>query len=95
MVGRLSVGVLIAGLLVGTAYGPLAMLRDVQPDQLADAGYWREVAAATLRSAAATGLSLGGIVAAALGLPMLRQRGEEQSEDGGERVGRGESVANS
>lgn len=75
-------GVLVAGFVVGTLYGPLAMLRDVTPEQLASEAYWLDVAAATLRAAASTGIALGGIVAAALGLPVLAEARRTRRTDG-------------
>jgi ABC-type nitrate/sulfonate/bicarbonate transport system permease component len=83
MTGRLTPGVVLAGLTIGTAYGPLAVLRDTTPDQLADGGFWLEVGAAAVRSFAGTALALGGLIAAALGLPMLTERRLQQAASTG------------
>lgn len=82
---RLTPGILAAGLLLGTLYGPLALLRDITPAQLADASYWGEVAAAAIRSFAGSALAIGGLVAAALGLPLVRpaaRPGDDASQAG-------------
>lgn len=48
MESRLTPGIIAAGLVIGTLYGPLGLLRGITPEQLGDAGYWREVAAAAI-----------------------------------------------
>lgn len=75
MNSKLTPGIILAGLAIGTLYGPLGVVKDISADQLADSGYWREVGAAAVRSFAGTSLAIGGLVAAALGLPLVRERG--------------------
>jgi hypothetical protein len=70
---RLTPGIIAAGLVIGTLYGPLGLLRGITPEQLGDAGYWREVAAAAIQSFAGSALAIGGLIAAALGLPLVRE----------------------
>jgi hypothetical protein len=72
MENRLTPGIIAAGLIIGTLYGPLGMLRGITPEQLGDAAYWREVAAAAIQSFAGSALAIGGLIAAALGLPLVR-----------------------
>lgn len=78
---RLTPAVLLAGLIIGTAYGPLSMLADISPEQVADVGYWAEVAAATIRSFAASALAIGAIIAAAIGVPLVRP-GQARTPEG-------------
>ena len=79
---RLTPAVLLAGLIIGTAYGPLSILADVSPDQVADPEYWAEVSAATIRSFAASALAIGAIIAAAIGVPLVRPGQSRPREDG-------------
>lgn len=71
---KLTPGILAVAFLVGTLLGPLGTLRDITPDQLQGQSYWLDVLAATIRAAAAAGVAVAGIVAAALGLPMVQNR---------------------
>lgn len=83
MENRLTPGIIIAGLVIGTLYGPLGMLRGITPEQLGDVSYWREVAAAAIQSFAASALAIGGLIAAALGLPLVREGRGAATERGG------------
>ena len=84
---RLTPAVILAGLLIGTAYGPLSMLADVTPEQVADPAYWGQVAAATLRSFAASAMTIGAVIAAAIGVPLVRSGRAARTEGDDERGG--------
>jgi hypothetical protein len=71
---KLTIGVILAGFVVGTAYGPLGTLTSITREQMQDAGYWLDMLASTVRSAATTGMALGGVVASALGIPIWQGR---------------------
>jgi hypothetical protein len=80
MNSKLTPGIILAGLVIGTLYGPLGVVKDITAEQLADTGYWQEVGAAAVRSLAGTALAIGGLVAAALGLPLVRDRNAPPEE---------------
>ena len=71
---KLTPGILAIAFVIGTLLGPLSTLRDITPDQLQAQSYWVDVLAATVRAAAAAGVAVAGVVAAALGLPMVQNR---------------------
>ena len=71
---KLTPGILAIAFVIGTLLGPLSTLRDITPDQLQAQSYWLDVLAAGVRAAAAAGVAIAGIVAAALGLPMVQNR---------------------
>lgn len=73
MTSNLTPGIIIAGLIIGALVGPLGMLREITAEQLAQADYWREVGAAAIRSGASSALAIAGLIAAALGLPLVRE----------------------
>lgn len=75
---KLSAGVIIVGLALGTAYGPLSLMREIPDGALASASWWQAVGEEAVRSFASTALAIIGVVAASLGLPVFaRKRGGE------------------
>lgn len=73
MNAKLTPGVIILALILGTMVGPATQLKSVTADNLQDAGYMWELLAQTVGSLATSVLTITGIVAAALGLPILRK----------------------
>lgn len=76
---KLSASVILVGLVLGTAYGPLSLMRDIPDGALADTGWWQHVGEETVRSFATTTLAIIGVVAASLGLPVF---GRKKGPDG-------------
>lgn len=83
MMQPLSLGVVILGLVIGTAYGPLSMMAQAQPTDIASADWWLRVAAAAVSSFASSALAIGGVIAAAYGLPIMRSQRAQQDRDEG------------
>lgn len=69
---RLTPAVIILAVLLGTIIGPFTQLKNVSADDLQSGSYWWDIAAATLSSFATSTLTVVGIVAAALGLPIMK-----------------------
>lgn len=69
---KLTPGVILLAIALGTLVGPATTLRSVSSDNLQTASYWWDIAAATIGSLATTILTIVGIVAATLGLPILK-----------------------
>jgi len=69
---KLTPGVVLLAIALGTVIGPATTLAHVSSGNLQDASYWWEIAASTLGSFATTVLTITGLVAAALGLPILK-----------------------
>lgn len=72
MTTKLTPGVILLAILLGALVGPATTLRNVSSANLQDASYWWEIAASTLGSFATTVLTITGLVAAALGLPIVK-----------------------
>lgn len=76
---KLSLGVILLGLVVGTLYGPLTIL--AEPPEggfLTDATFWTDVVEDGVQSFANSALAVIGIVAAAFGLPLIRKSKTEE-----------------
>ena len=59
-------------LLLGTVVGPVTTLKDIQSSDLQSSSYWLDVLATGIASFSSSVLAIVGLVAAALGLPILR-----------------------
>lgn len=68
---RLTPGVILLAIALGTLVGPATQLRNVSSNDLQDASYLWDLLATTIGSFATSLLTITGIVAAALGLPIL------------------------
>lgn len=79
MNAKLTPGLMALALLVLTLYGPLAELRSITTENLQDRGYWLDLGAATIASFADAAIAIIGVVATALGIPLLRGAGGENS----------------
>lgn len=85
MNARLTPGLMAIALLVLTLYGPLAELLSITTDDLQSRDYWLDLGAATIASFADAAIAIIGVVATALGIPLLRGGGallttEQQSD---------------
>lgn len=80
---KLSLGVVLLALAFGTATGPLETLSKIPDGALNDATFWQQVGEEAVRAFANTGTALIGVVAAALGLPLLRRQQVEEKKNGG------------
>lgn len=74
MNARLTPGLLAIALLVLTLYGPLSELRDITTDDLTSRGYWLDMATLAVGSFADAAIAIMGVVATALGIPLLTER---------------------
>ena len=82
MNARLTPGVILLAILLGTLVGPATTLRSVSSANLQEASYWWDIAAATIGSLATTVLTIVGVVAASLGLPILKGNGDASGSPG-------------
>lgn len=91
MNARLSPGLLAIALLVLTLYGPLSALRDITTDDLTSRGYWLDVATLAVGSFADAAIAIIGVVATAVGVPLLRpaSKGGEPPVSGPDKPGPG------
>ncbi len=71
---KLSIGVIIAGLAVGTLFGPLEVLASTGDGFLTSRDFWTGLGEDTVRSFANSALAVIGVVAGALGLPLVRRQ---------------------
>lgn len=71
---NLTIGVVVLALLFGTVTGPLETLSEIPDGALDDVAFWQQVGEESVRAFAQTGTALIGVVAAALGLPLLRRQ---------------------
>lgn len=76
MNAKLTPGVILIGVLLGTMIGPFTTLKDIatDPGQIASTHYWMFVGAQTIGSFATSALTGIGILGASMGLPMWQQR---------------------
>lgn len=77
MNARLTPGILLVGLAVGTLLGPLGTLREVTVADLDSAAYWRGILADAIRAGATALTAELSVLGAALGLPLFRRQGGE------------------
>lgn len=70
---KLSLGVIIAGLVVGTLVGPLETVTTTGDGFLTSRDFWVNLGEDTVRSFATSALAVLAIVAGAFGLPLLRE----------------------
>lgn len=77
---KLSIGVVLLALVFGTAAGPLETLSEIPDGALVDASFWQDVGEESVRAFAQTGTALIAVVAAALGLPLVRRQQVETTE---------------
>ncbi|MGE3463882.1 MAG: hypothetical protein AB7I04_18390 [Pseudomonadales bacterium] len=75
---KLSLGVVLLALAFGTLTGPLETLATIPDGALVDATFWRQVGEESVRAFATTGSALIAVVAAGLGLPMIRRNQVEE-----------------
>ncbi len=78
---KLTPGVILLAILLGALVGPATTLRNVSSANLQDASYWWDLAAATMSSLASTILTIVGVVAASLGLPILKGGGADAADN--------------
>lgn len=74
MNAKLTPGLLIIALVIAGLAGPLALLKDITPEQMTDLAYWEMVGASAIASLASGALALIALVSTALGLPLLSAR---------------------
>lgn len=77
MNAKLTPGLLAIALLVLTLYGPLAELQGITTADLQSRDYWLDMVAATIAAFAEAAIAIIGVVATALGIPLLRGSGGE------------------
>jgi len=82
MNARLTPGLLAIALLVLTLYGPLSELRSITTDDMQSRSYWLDMAAASIASFADASIALIGVVATALGIPLISSRFSAKGEGG-------------
>ena len=69
---RLTPGIVLAALVVGTLLGPLSTLREVTVADLNSPDYWQGILADTIRAASSATVAVISVLAGSLGLPLLR-----------------------
>ena len=74
---KLTPGVILLAIVLGTVVGPFTTLKDIQPSDLQSANYWLSVLATGIASLSTSVLAIVGLIAAALGLPILRGKPDE------------------
>ena len=79
MTTKLTPGVIALAIILGSIVGPFTTLKDIQPGDLQDGGYWLGVLATGIASLSSSVLAVVGLVAAALGLPMMRGSKDDES----------------
>lgn len=74
MNAKLTPGLLAIALLVLTLYGPLSDLRTITTDDMTSQQYWLDRGATTIASFADASIAIIGVVATALGIPLISGR---------------------
>lgn len=77
---KLSLGVIVIGVVLVTLRGPLAEIATMPAGSLADPGYWQRLAEATLRSFGNAGDLAINFVAGALGIDLWQRRKESSAD---------------
>lgn len=89
MNAKITPWVIVAAILIATLYGPFSQLSSVTKDNLTSSDYWLGIGAATLQSFASGVLAMIGIVAGALGLPVIKGLVTTAETPNGEAAGKG------
>lgn len=82
MNAKLTPGLLVIALLVLTLYGPLSTMRDITTDDMQSRTYWLDIAANTIGSFADGAIAILGVVATALGIPLISGRFSSKDQGG-------------